>query len=87
MINYISRAAKSVKQKKPMNSMWSMKPKSMAKKRCKMISRISISKQSIKLKEKGWVAVEQGGGDVMDDHECKAGILLGKMTWWAGGQR
>ena len=23
----------------------------------------------------------------MDDHECKAGILVGKMTWWAGGQR
>ena len=72
-----ARAAKSVKQKKPMNSMWSTKPNSMTKKRCKMVIRISKSTVN-QTERKGWVAEEQGGGDVMDDHECKAGSLLGE---------
>ena len=81
------RAAKSVKQKKPMKSMLSMKPKSMAKKRCKMVIRISKSKQSIKLKERvGWLWNKEVVMSWMI-MSAKQAACWGKMTWWAGGQR
>ena len=82
-----SRAAKSVIQKKPMKSMWYMKAKCMAKKRCKMVIRISKSKQSIKLKERdGWLRNKE---EVMSwmIMSAKPAACWGKMTWWAGGQR